>query len=193
MVAHLHGAKASPENDGYPENWTVPGKSVIYHYSNKQDAAMLWYHDHAMGINRLNVFAGLAGAYILRDGNGKSESAAAPGEYEIPRSFATERSIRIANCTIRNLAIRNLPGCRSSLVMRIRERKAVPLFGSGGATLSVPSVERVEREILPIPMIRMHQMEQIRLLAAPVPIQRIVIAPGDADLIIISGAEGRFN
>ena len=25
MVAHLHGAKASPENDGYPENWTVPG------------------------------------------------------------------------------------------------------------------------------------------------------------------------
>ncbi len=66
-VSHLHGAKAPPESDGYPEDWIVPGKSSLYHYPNQQDAAMLWYHDHAMGINRLNIFAGLAGAYILRD------------------------------------------------------------------------------------------------------------------------------
>ena len=54
-VVHLHGAKASPESDGYPENWYAPGKSTISHYPNRQDAAMLWYHDHALGINRLNV------------------------------------------------------------------------------------------------------------------------------------------
>lgn len=66
-VAHLHGGKVPPESDGYPESWFVPGKSAVYHYPNQQDAAMLWYHDHAMGINRLNIFAGMAGAYILRD------------------------------------------------------------------------------------------------------------------------------
>ena len=60
-VSHLHGAKTRPESDGYPEDWVVPGKSAVYHYPNQQDAAMLWYHDHAMGINRLNIFAGLAG------------------------------------------------------------------------------------------------------------------------------------
>ncbi|HTZ46087.1 MAG TPA: multicopper oxidase domain-containing protein [Verrucomicrobiae bacterium] len=82
-VAHVHGAKVPPESDGYPENWLVPGKSAVYHYPNQQDAAMLWYHDHAMGINRLNIFAGLAGAYIVRD---KVEDALhlPPAKYEVP-------------------------------------------------------------------------------------------------------------
>lgn len=31
---------------------------------NQQDAAMLWYHDHALGINRLNVYAGLLGTFV---------------------------------------------------------------------------------------------------------------------------------
>ncbi|MGB8525090.1 MAG: multicopper oxidase domain-containing protein, partial [Candidatus Acidiferrales bacterium] len=66
-VVHLHGGKVPPESDGYPEDWIVPGKSALYHYPNRQDPAMLWYHDHAMGINRLNIFAGLMGVYLLRD------------------------------------------------------------------------------------------------------------------------------
>jgi FtsP/CotA-like multicopper oxidase with cupredoxin domain len=37
-------------------------------YDNGQLATALWYHDHALGITRLNVLAGLAGLYILRDG-----------------------------------------------------------------------------------------------------------------------------
>ncbi len=66
-VVHLHGAKAPPESDGYPESWFVAGKSSMCHYPNRQDACMLWYHDHAMGINRLNIYAGLLGLYIIRD------------------------------------------------------------------------------------------------------------------------------
>ena len=85
-VVHLHGAKAPPESDGYPENWYVPGKSALYHYPNRQDAAMLWYHDHALGINRLNVFAGLLGAYLLRDDVEDSLNLPS-GKYEIPLIF----------------------------------------------------------------------------------------------------------
>jgi len=66
-VTHLHGAKAPPESDGYPEAWYPPGKSALYYYPNNQEAAMLWYHDHTMGINRLNVYAGLFGAFFIRD------------------------------------------------------------------------------------------------------------------------------
>jgi spore coat protein A len=66
-VVHLHGAKTRPESDGYPEDWIVPGKSSLYYYPNQQDAALLWYHDHALGINRLNVYAGLLGAFFIRD------------------------------------------------------------------------------------------------------------------------------
>jgi spore coat protein A, manganese oxidase len=67
IVVHMHGAKTRPESDGYPEDWIVPGKSSLYYYPNQQDAAMLWYHDHALGINRLNVYAGLLGAFFIRD------------------------------------------------------------------------------------------------------------------------------
>jgi spore coat protein A len=82
-VVHLHGGKAPPESDGYPEDWIVPGKSALYHYPNQQDPAMLWYHDHAMGINRLNIFAGLMGVYIVRD-DAEDALQLPSGKYEIP-------------------------------------------------------------------------------------------------------------
>ena len=82
-VVHLHGACTPPASDGYPEDWFVPGKSMICHYPNRQDAATLWYHDHAMGINRLNIFAGLIGVFIIRD---EIEAALnlPSGGYDIP-------------------------------------------------------------------------------------------------------------
>jgi spore coat protein A, manganese oxidase len=90
---HLHGAKAPPESDGYPEAWFAPGKSAICHYPNRQDACLLWYHDHAMGINRLNIYAGLLGPYVVRDET--EEALGLPrDEREIPlvlcdRAFTT--------------------------------------------------------------------------------------------------------
>jgi spore coat protein A, manganese oxidase len=66
-IVHVHGARTGPESDGYPENWFVPGKSALSYYPNSQDAATLFYHDHAMGITRLNTVAGLFGLYIVRD------------------------------------------------------------------------------------------------------------------------------
>jgi spore coat protein A len=66
-VVHLHGGRTAAEDDGYPEDWYVPGQSKVFHYANGQGAATLWFHDHAMGINRLNIYAGLVGMYLLRD------------------------------------------------------------------------------------------------------------------------------
>jgi spore coat protein A, manganese oxidase len=82
-VVHLHGAKTRPESDGYPEDWIIPGKSSLYFYPNEQDAAMLWYHDHALGINRLNVYAGLFGTFFIRDS--VEDALNLPrGKYEVP-------------------------------------------------------------------------------------------------------------
>ena len=82
-VTHVHGAKVPPESDGYPEAWYAPGTSAVYYYPNNQEAAMLWYHDHTMGINRLNVYAGLFGAFFIRD---QFEDALQlpSGRFEIP-------------------------------------------------------------------------------------------------------------
>ena len=82
-VIHVHGAKAPPQSDGYPEDWVVPGKSNLYFYPNQQDAAMLWYHDHAMGINRLNIYAGILGTYLVRD-SAEDALNLPKGKYEVP-------------------------------------------------------------------------------------------------------------
>jgi spore coat protein A, manganese oxidase len=82
-VTHLHGGKTPPDSDGYPENWYVPGKSAFYYYPGRQDAATLWYHDHAMGISRLNILAGLFGLYLIRD-DLEAGLHLPHGKYEIP-------------------------------------------------------------------------------------------------------------
>ena len=82
-VAHLHGGHVPARFDGQPEYDFLPGDFDIYEYPNKQLPATLWYHDHALGITRLNVYMGLAGYYIVRD----SVENALPlptGEFEIP-------------------------------------------------------------------------------------------------------------
>jgi FtsP/CotA-like multicopper oxidase with cupredoxin domain len=75
IVTHVHGHHSQYRSDGNPEEfftyrWKVKGprfrgKTSIYH--NDQPAGNLWYHDHALGITRLNVYAGLAGFYFVRD------------------------------------------------------------------------------------------------------------------------------
>lgn len=82
-VPHLHGARTTSGSDGLPEKWFTPGQSVVYHYPNDQQAATLWYHDHALGITRLNVYAGLSGFYLLRDQQELSLNLPS-GDYEIP-------------------------------------------------------------------------------------------------------------
>jgi spore coat protein A len=82
-VVHLHGGRTGPESDGYPEDWFLPGQSKTSYYPNTQDAAGLFYHDHAMGITRLNAVAGLTGMYIVRDSF--EDSLRLPsGKHEVP-------------------------------------------------------------------------------------------------------------
>lgn len=82
-TVHVHGAKVGPESDGYPENWLVRGAKTIAHYPAEQDAATLWYHDHTMGLERLNQYAGLFGLFLIRD---EVEDAVdlPKGPFEIP-------------------------------------------------------------------------------------------------------------
>ncbi|HSB78966.1 MAG TPA: multicopper oxidase [Candidatus Methylomirabilis sp.] len=90
-VVHLHGAKVMPDSDGYPEawftkNWAKTGPfftTKTYHYPNDQQATTMWYHDHSLGITRLNVMTGLAGFYLLRD-SAEDRLNLPQGPYEVP-------------------------------------------------------------------------------------------------------------
>jgi o-aminophenol oxidase len=66
-VVHLHGALTPASYDGWAENLFAPGQPAVFHYPMDQRAALLWYHDHVMGITKFDVYAGLAGLWIVRD------------------------------------------------------------------------------------------------------------------------------
>jgi FtsP/CotA-like multicopper oxidase with cupredoxin domain len=83
LVTHLHGARTDAGNDGWTENAVLPGHTQLAEYLNDQPATTLWYHDHAMGITSLNVMAGLAGTYLIRDA--EEDALQLPsGAYEVP-------------------------------------------------------------------------------------------------------------
>jgi spore coat protein A, manganese oxidase len=82
-VVHLHGGKTPPESDGYPEDWYPPAQSRTYYYPNQQEAALLWYHDQAIGISRLNIYAGLLGLFVIRD-RAEQQLQLPKGKYEVP-------------------------------------------------------------------------------------------------------------
>jgi spore coat protein A len=91
---HLHGGRTPSKDDGQPDDWFVPGRSRICTYPLQQDATALWYHDHAMGLNRLNMYAGLSGMALLRDSTEDALNLPS-GKYEIPlqiydRQFTTD-------------------------------------------------------------------------------------------------------
>jgi spore coat protein A len=94
LMTHLHGGFVAADSDGNPAvtpNGFGPGETQRVVYTNQSPqmpASLLWFHDHGMGTTRLNVFAGLAAAYILRDefdtGTEPNPIGIPGGAYEIP-------------------------------------------------------------------------------------------------------------
>jgi FtsP/CotA-like multicopper oxidase with cupredoxin domain len=93
---HLHGGNTPWISDGTPHQWTAPvgdttpfkkgastqnvpdmaipsAGSMTFYYTNQQSGRLMFYHDHAYGITRLNVYAGEAAGYLLQDRAGTGE------------------------------------------------------------------------------------------------------------------------
>ncbi len=102
IVTHLHGGHVPARIDGQPELTILPGEIDIYEYPNNQEAGTTWYHDHALGITRLNVYGGMAGFYLIADSQDTLDANNAfglpSGEFEIglaiqDRTFNSDGSL----------------------------------------------------------------------------------------------------
>ena len=58
--------------DAYGVTWERG--SATFEYPNENRASTIWYHDHALGMTRLNVYAGPAGFYLVRGGPAGDDS-----------------------------------------------------------------------------------------------------------------------
>jgi len=90
ILTHLHGGFVAGIDDGNPfeqPDAFRPGTTQTVSYPNEQPATLLWYHDHYVGDTRMNVVAGLAAGYLLRDGFDSGSNPLFPGpigRYELP-------------------------------------------------------------------------------------------------------------
>jgi spore coat protein A len=91
VLTHLHGGVVAGDSDGNPAatpDLYGPGQTQIAHYPNDQRASLIWFHDHGLGTTRLNVFAGLAGGYLIYDqfdtGGTDNANGLPSGAFEIP-------------------------------------------------------------------------------------------------------------
>ena len=83
-VVHLHGGLTPASYDGWAENLFAPGQHAVFHYPMDQRAALLWYHDHVMGVTKLDVYAGLAGLWIVRDERERELGLPEGPPFEVP-------------------------------------------------------------------------------------------------------------
>jgi spore coat protein A len=125
MVTHVHGAHTAEDSDGYAEAWYLPAQAAMdpnimyatgtffdyfntkyghgwtpgtatFKYPNDQPASTLWYHDHTLGMTRLNVYAGPAGFWLIRGGpNDLDLGYVAPGVGDSPFGEYTEIPIAV--------------------------------------------------------------------------------------------------
>lgn len=125
IVTHVHGAHVTGDSDGGPLPWFGPNFAQVspfwdpnpyglpgtYKYPNTQEAGTIWYHDHAMGTTHTNVWAGLAGFYLIRDANEDALQLAGTlpvYPYEVPiaiqdRNFYADGSLAIPDMPVRDL------------------------------------------------------------------------------------------
>jgi len=146
---HLHGGNTPWVSDGTPHQWTTPaaeatpfkigvstqpvpdmplpaGGSMTFYYTNQQSGRLMFYHDHAYGITRLNVYAGEAAGYLLQD-------TAGTGEWTLPTAALDQIPLIIQDKTFVNDAtVTPPPGIAANPALYTTAVDPLWTWGAGG-------------------------------------------------------------
>ena len=199
VMTHLHGGFVAADSDGNPAvtpDGFGPGQTQTVFYTNQlpeMPASLLWFHDHGLGATRLNVFAGLAAAYILRDQfdtGGEPNPIGIPGgPYEIPlvvqdRQFNPDGTFLYPTSTIPGVT---WIGEYFGDVMLVNG-KVWPFLDVEPRLYRFRILNGCNARILnlDIPGVKMSQIgAEGGLWDAPVPVTQLVLAPAErADVIV---------
>lgn len=194
MVVHLHGGHITQAADGYPEDTLLPGQEAVYDYLIDQDAATLWYHDHALGNTRLNVYMGLAGFFLVRDGfeDNLIATGQLPGKaHEIPLVLQDRRLNKVGGLAYGSQFDDSFFGdvmvvngkAWPYMQVEPRQYRFRVLNGSNSRSYTL----QLGVDMLPFKIIGTDQ----GLLPAPLTVSSVTLTPGErADLVIDFRAGG---
>jgi spore coat protein A len=207
-VVHQHGGVTPPQSDGMPKQSFSPDgyqaesyatldpsrvkrNEAIYAYTNRERASTLWYHDHGMGMTSLNVYAGLAGLWLVGDPADKRLGLPV-GEFEVPlilqdRTFHADGSLAY---TMTEVQAADTPVVNGKaypfLAVEPRRYRLRLLNGSNERHWRLQFA--VPRDVLPQPWLPFWLIGTDQGFRAPLQMLNFLIAPAERyDLIVDFG------
>ncbi|CAI5470868.1 unnamed protein product [Closterium sp. Yama58-4] len=216
IAVHVHGAQVSSKSDGHPFAWwTHQGEhgptftSNTYTYPNGHAASTLWYHDHTTGMTRLNVLAGMFGAYIISHPELEQKFNLPAGRYDVPlviqdRSFVKNGWTFLPSQGVSKVHPHWMPeqfgdfmtvNGKVTPYMRVERRKYRFRIVNGGTARFLELVFRaapantdltLRNALSASPQLPFLQVAADGgYLNAPVPLRRSVLGPGErADIVV---------
>ncbi len=192
IVTHLHGGHVPARFDGQPEHTILPGEIDVYEYANTQLPATLWYHDHALGITRLNVYGGMAGYYLLRD-DFEDALGLPTGEFEIPaviqdREFNPDGSLSYPAST-QDTFFGDKIVVNGKVWPTLDVKKGKYRFRFVNGSQARPYSLRLENTAAPAQVIPFTLIgTDLGLITAPIALERIDIVPAERFDVIVDFA-----
>ncbi|HEX5191887.1 MAG TPA: multicopper oxidase domain-containing protein [Solirubrobacteraceae bacterium] len=207
-VVHQHGGFTAPQSDGMPKQSFSPDgvhaesyatldptrvkrNEAIYAYTNHERASTLWYHDHGMGITSLNVYAGLAGLYLVRDPDNRRLGLPG-GKFDVPlilqdRTFHRDGSLAYTMTEVQGADTPVVNGkAYPFLAVEPRRYRLRILNGSNERFWRLQFA--VPRSALPQPWLPVWLIGTDQGLRAPLQMLNFLISPGERyDLIVDFG------
>lgn len=205
VCVHLHGGEVPSAFDGGPDAWftpNTPGNTPItgpgyvtnvYKYPNEAEAATVWMHDHALGITRLTPHMGMAAFYLIKDpANEPTNLPSGKYDQEIviqDRLFDTNGQMIFpaqgVNPTVHPYWIPEFFG--DTIVVN---GKSWPYFDVEPRRYRLRLLNGSNARVYDLafdnPMVMMWQIAvDDGYLDAPVPIRRLVLAPGERAEVIV--------
>lgn len=192
-TTHWHGADVPAEDDGGPHSRIEPGDTWTADFQVIQPAATLWYHPHLMGTSAEQVFLGAAGMIIIDDDNpAAADLPASYGVDDIPvilqdREFTADGQISF------EINDRGTGDLNPDLTVNgtFDPYTTVP---AGPVRLRLLNGSQARVYDLSVDNDSMVKIaSDVGLLEAPVPLDRLVLAPGDRAEIIVDTASGAVS
>lgn len=207
-VVHQHGGFTAPQSDGMPlhsfspdgfhaESYTTldPGRvqpnEAICGYTNHERSSMLWYHDHGMGMTSLNVYAGLAGLYLITD-PADDRLGLPQGEFEVPlilqdRTFHRDGSLAYT-MTLREGEDTPVVNGKAYPFLAVEPRRYRLRFLNASNERFWRLRFEVPADVLPQPILPFWLIGTDGGFRAPLPMLNFLIAPAERyDLIVDFG------
>lgn len=193
-TVHWHGMHLPPAMDGGPHQMIEPGRTWYPRWTVTQPASTLWYHPHPHGSTGSHVYRGVAGMFLIDDPD--ADQVGLPRTYgvdDVPlilqdKNFHEDGTLDLSERTLREAFVGMTPTGVLGDTILVNGVYA-PYFGVTTRLVRFRVLNASNARVYDIGMSDERAFHLVGtdngLLTRPVPLHRLLIAPGERYEIVV--------